>query len=226
MIKGILKDDIQIQKDSTINVIVKNGQRKKYEPWLEEFFTFAYDWMMKNTVFPKRLSADFIKHSEINRDLLGEIRNKHILELGTGSGRISRVLDKSNYYAGVDISRGLLKKAAKRFGKAGFPEYELFLASADNLPFKEEQFDLVVCNLSLNFFPDIGQVISEIRRTLNSNGQFFCSVPVPERKRKEAVIHGTLYTEERLKTYFTEAGFRFNSLPYINGAILYFIASY
>jgi len=226
MTKDIVKDDIQLQKDSTINYIVKNGQKTKYEPWLEEVLTFTYDWIMKNKVFPGRLSADFIKHDEINRDLLGELKNKRILELGTGSGRMSKVLDRSNYYVGVDISRGLLKKASKRFSKGRFSEYDLFLASAIDLPFKEDVFDFGICNLSFNFFPDIGQVISEIRRTLSPNGKFFCSVPVPERKRKEATIHGTLLSEEELKTLFFESGFRFNSLPYLNGAILYFIASY
>lgn len=58
---------------------------------------------------------------------------------------------------------------------------------------------------------------------LKPEATFFCSVPVSERKTSKSTIHGTLYSENELKTLFQKYNFDFESKPYENGALLYFI---
>jgi len=56
------------------------------------------------------------------------------------------------------------------------------------------------------------------------DGIFFCSVPIPDKKKPDVKIRGTLYSEEEQKQLFGKYGFRFEKLPYENGALLYFKA--
>jgi len=76
----------------------------------------------------------------------------------------------------------------------------------------------------MNFFADCEAFIREVRRILKGKGDFYASVPVPERKTTKSVIHGTLFTEEELKEKFTRHHFLFEPLPHQNGALLYFTA--
>ena len=65
------------------------------------------------------------------------IHNINVLEIGTGSGTLSEFLPNDNKYVGIDLSKGLLKKAILRFKEKEFKNFELFNTSAEELPFDE-----------------------------------------------------------------------------------------
>ncbi len=98
------------------------------------------------------------------------------------------------------------------------------MTSADELPFDDNLFDIVLCILSLNFFNDIKKVFKEINRVAAIDAIFICSVPVPERNRLKSTIRGTLYSEEELEKICQENGFGYESILVQNGALLYFRA--
>ena len=50
-------------------------------------------------------------------------------------------------------------------------------AMGEALPFRDEQFDFVICTQVLEYFPDPRQAASEIRRVLRKDGVAFLSVP-------------------------------------------------
>jgi hypothetical protein len=54
---------------------------------------------------------------------------------------------------------------------------------------------------------------------------FICCVPVPERKGFQGTIRGKLYSEAALRKRCQAHGFRFESMPFENGALLYFKAT-
>jgi len=111
-----LKSAIQTVKKGELFYIVKNGGRvKKFRPWLGDSFAFLYDFIMRNSVFPKKFGGDIETHYSILTQELGGVRNQQILELGAGSGSAVHFLRNENHYVGTDISSGLLKQAAKRF---------------------------------------------------------------------------------------------------------------
>jgi len=112
----------------------------------------------------------------------------------------------------------------KSFRSAGFKEAEFYVTSADDLPFDDNIFSICLCILSLNFFNDVEKTFQEIKRVLVSDALFICSVPVPERNRLQSTIRGTLYSEEELGRICQEQGFRLESFPNENGALLYFRA--
>ncbi len=218
-----LKDVDVIQKDS-LYYFVQDGARIKGKPWLGDLFSPLYDRMMEKSVYPKKLNADRRDHLHILQHELGAIPQCRLLELGTGTGDAVPFLLPTHEYTGIDVSPGLLKQAHKRLLAAGFSHFELYVTSAEFLPFQDEQFDACLCFLSLNFFSDIDTVIQDVKRLLVPGGIFIACVPVPERKTNKAKIHGTLYSEQELRAKFEKHGFRYHSLPYTNGSLLYFKA--
>jgi len=147
-----------------------------------------------------------------------------VLELATGSGNLSKVLPADNSYFGIDISEGLLKIAQRKYLESGYRDFKLFLCSVDNLIFKNNCFDVCICNLSLNFFSDLQNVICEIKRVLVSEGVFMFCVPVPERNKNSRIVRGNLFTEKELKDIFEENSFSFVPCDFKNGTLLYFKA--
>jgi SAM-dependent methyltransferase len=213
-----------IQKNKIYYLTNEDGKLKKYKPWLGDIFSFLYDRIMEKSIFPKKFRGNINEHYEILKNEYQNIRHSNILEIATGSGNIVYILNSHNKYTGIDISSGLLRKACLRFEETGFKEFELYNASAEELPFSDQIFDFAICNLSLNFFKDIDLFIRELKRVLKQGGTFFCSVPVPERKLPDSKIRGNLYSEKELKSIFEKYHFIFESKPFENGALLYFSA--
>ena len=98
------------------------------------------------------------------------------------------------------------------------------MTSADNLPFDDNLFDIALCILSLNFFNDINRVLQEVKRVAAPGAVFICSVPVLERNKVRSTIRGTLYSEEELREICKEHGLSYETIPFKNGALLYFRA--
>jgi SAM-dependent methyltransferase len=221
----MLKKGVRIVEKKVLRYIVENGNKiRRYNPWLGDSFSFLYDFIMKNSIFPKKFGADVNRHFEILRRELDEVHEKRVLELATGSGSAVCFLNNDNQYTGTDISPGLLRKARKKFMYAGFKDAEFYVTSADDLPFDEHIFDLCLCILSLNFFDNIAIVFQETKRVLKTGAIFLCCVPVPERNKRKSTIRGTLLTEEELRTMSQDHDFRFERIPAENGALLYFRA--
>ncbi|MFW6134674.1 MAG: class I SAM-dependent methyltransferase [Elusimicrobiota bacterium] len=220
-----IKDAVKITKRNGINYFLDdNNKLIKYKPWLGDLFSFLYDRIMEKSVFPKKFNASIKEHYKILREIFEDVSDKAIVEFATGSGDATRFLNNNNIYAGVDISSGLLRLAKKKFDKNGFTRIELYSADACETPFQSNTFDIAICNLSLNFFQSIDKFLSELQRILKTNGIFYCSVPIPERKKSKAIIHGTLYKLDDLKKMLENKNFNFEPLPHENGALLYFRA--
>jgi len=220
-----MKEPASIKKKNIHYVLDENGHVKKYKPWLGDIFSFLYDRIMEKSIFPGKFNATIDKHIEVLQKEFRDIHHARILEIATGSGNAALFLNKDNLYTGIDISPGLLRRAYARFQHSGFEKIELYISSADDLPFNDHNFDLAFCLLSLNFFDDIELFIKELKRVLKHGATFFCSVPVPERNPAKSNIRGILYTEKELKTFFESGGFIFESKSHENGALLYFTAS-
>ena len=220
-----LKPDVQVIKKRGLHYTVASGNRLiRFKPWLGDSFSFLYDSIMSNSVLPKKLGADVQKHYQILAQALAGTHGKQVLELATGSGSAVRFLNPDNRYTGTDISPNLLRQAVKRFTEAGFPEPEFYVASADDLPFENGMFDLCLCILSLNFFGNAETVFREVSRVLVPGGVLVCSVPVPERNRRQSRIRGNLYSEAQLETISQTHGLKFEPISCENGALLYFRA--
>ena len=137
----MLKKGIKTTEKNGLTYIVDEKNKVlRYKPWLGDIFSFMYDSIMENSVFPKKLGADINRHYEILGKALQNIHKQHVLELATGTGSAVNFLPNDNHYTGTDISPGLLKRAVKNFSNAGFTGTDFYVAGADNLPFENNHF--------------------------------------------------------------------------------------
>lgn len=213
-----------IKKDKIFYILQEKGKIKKYKPWLGDIFSFLYDKIMEKSVFPKKFCGTLTKHHEFLKEEYKNIHNSNVLEIATGSGVTAYLLNNDNSYTGIDISSGLLSQAVRKFGEKNFPDAEFYICGASDLPFTDEFFDVVICDLSLNFLGDPEPFIRGLKRIMKNGASFYCSVPVPERKDSKAIIHGNLMTEREIQILFERFDFTFMPRSFKNGALLYFEA--
>ena len=222
----MLRDGIQVINKKGLHYIVDDGVKlQTSKPWLGDAFSFLYDIIMQRSIFPKKFGGDMGLHYQILRKTLQDEHAKRVLELATGTGSAVNFLPNRNRYTGTDISPGLLRKAVKRFRDAAFENAQFYVTRADDLPFDDSVFDIVLCILSLNFFDDMESVLKEVKRVAAPTAFFICCVPVPERNKGQSTIRGSLLSEEALANLFETDGFNFEAIPAENGALLYFKAT-
>lgn len=96
-----------------------------------------------------------------------------VLDVGCGGGFSCEFMAKRGATAfGIDQSAKCIKQAQQHAASGGFSiEYQQ--GFAENLPYQDKTFDVVVCVDVLEHVSDLRQTISEISRVLQPNGLFF-----------------------------------------------------
>jgi ubiquinone/menaquinone biosynthesis C-methylase UbiE len=95
-----------------------------------------------------------------------------ILETAAGTGVVTEALHRALPEARItatDLNPPMLEQAAKRVGGDSVTLVE---ANAQELPFEDSSFDLVVCQFGIMFFPDKVAANSEARRVLRDGGKY------------------------------------------------------
>jgi ubiquinone/menaquinone biosynthesis C-methylase UbiE len=95
-----------------------------------------------------------------------------ILETATGTGILTEALHRAISDAEIvatDVNPAMLEFAAQRVRS---PLVSFQPADAQDLPFADESFDLVICQFGVMFFPDKIRANREARRVLTCNGHY------------------------------------------------------
>jgi ubiquinone/menaquinone biosynthesis C-methylase UbiE len=103
---------------------------------------------------------------------------ERVLDVACGTGIVARFAAATmatGHIVGLDINEGMLAVARSRSGGPG-PHIEWREASALDLPFPDDSFDLILCQLGLQFFPDQPRALREMIRVLVPNGRLALSV--------------------------------------------------
>lgn len=111
------------------------------------------------------------KELNVVEKLCNGFNNKKILEVGCGIGRLALLITKrGGIYFGIDNNQELIKYCKKKYKNLNFKK-----ADAKKLPFKNEEFDIILYSWVLPGIKDILFVIKEGYRVLKLHG-FFISV--------------------------------------------------
>ena len=117
-----------------------------------------------------------IQH-QIAQDTLQQLAlnaNDTVLDIGCGTGRHTAYLSaRSAVSVGVDIAPGMLRVAQQRDKKSHF-----VLADAQRLPFNANTFSKVFSSMALQWCDNPKQVIKELYRVTQPNGQLVLSIMV------------------------------------------------
>ena len=95
-------------------------------------------------------------------------QKKTILDVGTGTGRLAQEARRVTEHAtivGGDISIRQLRHAKEVTRGIQFVQH-----SIEQMPFKDEQFDAVICSMVLEHVESLLEAVSEIARILERNG--------------------------------------------------------
>ncbi|MEV0480267.1 class I SAM-dependent methyltransferase [Streptomyces sp. NPDC050508] len=98
------------------------------------------------------------------------LRPRTVLELAAGTGALTSALLTAVPTASVVATD--LNEAMVTAGSAREPRAEWRQADAQDLPFEDGGFDLVVCQFGVMFFPDRPAAYAEVRRVLAPQGRF------------------------------------------------------
>ncbi len=129
-------------------------------------------------------------------------RISNILDLGAGTGALSmHILKECSFRKqifAIDISSEMLAKITS-------PQISVHRAFAENLPFENDFFDIIVSRQCLHYIENLNMVISEIKRTLKNGGAFILSQIVPlDTETKEEWIKLMRFRQPLRKHFFTE----------------------
>jgi malonyl-CoA O-methyltransferase len=100
------------------------------------------------------------------------IQPKTILDIGCGTGFVTQGLKKQYPKAKIislDLSLAMLKKLSS-LNDGWFKKSKTVCADAENLPFKDEQFDLVISSLTFQWCQNTQGLFSGIQRCLKKEG--------------------------------------------------------
>jgi len=100
---------------------------------------------------------------------------ERVLDLGSGAGTDSliaaQMVGESGRVTGVDMTPAMLAKARAAAAEMGAANVEFVEAEAEQLPFADETFDVVVSNGVIDLIPDKEAVFSELYRVLAPSGR-------------------------------------------------------
>lgn len=100
-------------------------------------------------------------------DATGVARGSLVLDVGTGPGLVAAaVAGRGGGVTGIDFSEAMLAEARRRY-----PAIEFRQASADDLPFPDAAFDVVVSNLVVHHLGRPEQFLQEAHRVLRAGGR-------------------------------------------------------
>ncbi|MDH6214320.1 class I SAM-dependent methyltransferase [Streptomyces pseudovenezuelae] len=98
------------------------------------------------------------------------LRPRTVLELAAGTGALTSAVLTAVPTASVVATD--LNEAMVTAGSAREPRADWRQADAQELPFEDGSFDLVVCQFGVMFFPDRPAAYAEVRRVLAPQGRF------------------------------------------------------
>jgi demethylmenaquinone methyltransferase/2-methoxy-6-polyprenyl-1,4-benzoquinol methylase len=111
-----------------------------------------------------------------------------VLEIGSGTGQallvVARSVGNSGKVFGIDLSWGMIAKAADKLEKASLSERSSLLrGDAVHLPFQGDFCDAILMSFTLELFHpgDMSRVLSECQRVLRESGSL-CVVALAEKE--------------------------------------------
>jgi 2-polyprenyl-3-methyl-5-hydroxy-6-metoxy-1,4-benzoquinol methylase len=142
-------------------------------------------------------------------ELLGDVENLHVLDIGCGDGRLcSKLSQKGAVVQGIDGSRELLIKAQEQASGIQFIEHDL----SNGLPNLSQRYDIAVSIMTVMDIPDIRPLFKTVPDILSSNGRFVFSLLHPAFWNQKSILdENTGQWFKRVNGYLKEEMWRVES---------------
>jgi SAM-dependent methyltransferase len=112
---------------------------------------------------------------------LAEVKEgDRVLDVATGIGEpavtAARRVGARGHVIATDIAPGMLEIGRERAAELGLSNIEFREADAEDLDLPDQEFDAALSRFGLMFFPDLGEALQRIRRSLVPGGRFAAAV--------------------------------------------------
>jgi ubiquinone/menaquinone biosynthesis C-methylase UbiE len=168
--------------------------------------------------------TDFGKYAasaqnELMMNLLKPLPGQSLLDIGCGTGNHLRLFGKSGVdAAGLEPSVFMLKRAKEK--QEG--ECKLMLARGEQLPIKDDAFDLSILFTTLEFCQDPAEVLKEVGRVTKKRifiGVLNCWSFLAVARRIKGCFHSSIYDKAQFYSLWKlkrvlKRSLRFNSLSW------------
>ncbi len=116
--------------------------------------------------------------SDILFELLDIQPNDNVLDLGCGTGHISKLIKEktSGGVVGVDSSEGMIEKAKEKYAEEGL---SFRVCSAEQLDY-ESEFEVIFCNSVFQWFVDPKQALKACYNALRDRGRMAMQAPATD----------------------------------------------
>jgi ubiquinone/menaquinone biosynthesis C-methylase UbiE len=119
----------------------------------------------------------FVRYADDLASRLADLQHGRILETAAGTGMVTRAmvsaLPESVSIVATDLNQPMLDHASSQLPSTRVTWRQ---ADAQRLPFIDGEFDAVVCQFGVMFFPDKPLAFSEAYRVLKPGGRFLFNV--------------------------------------------------
>jgi SAM-dependent methyltransferase len=103
------------------------------------------------------------------------VRGERVLDVGSGAGTdslvASQMVGPDGYVTGIDTTPEMLARARTAASEMGASNVEFVEAEAEQLPFDDGSFDVVISNGVIDLIPDKDAVFAELFRVLEPGGR-------------------------------------------------------
>lgn len=107
-------------------------------------------------------------------------QGRRILDVACGTGIVARnaaaLVGSGGRVVGLDTNEGMIRVARKCAIQEGRPKIEWYQNDVCHMPFSNGEFDIVVCQQGLQFFPDRKAALREMARVLVPGGRLAVSI--------------------------------------------------
>jgi ubiquinone/menaquinone biosynthesis C-methylase UbiE len=147
-----------------------------------------WEWLLHN------LSDSFHKLFKEEKKYLQKIitPDAKVLEVGCGDGRsIFDILPVTKNITGIDNDNKAISNAKNNL--SNYSSIKIIKADATKLPFKDKEFDFVVCiDTFVNFADKKFIILEEMKRVLKNSGKIIFSVYSDEAKSERIKVYDGL----------------------------------
>lgn len=145
-----------------------NQKQEKKEQIEVMFDNIATKYDFLNRLLSMRI--DTIWRRKVVKSALSVAPNK-ILDVACGTGDLSIMLAKKCCceVVGLDLSAGMVDVGRKKVAKTDL-NIDLQVGDAENLPYTDNEFDVVTCAFGVRNFGNLKQGLVEMKRVLKPNG--------------------------------------------------------
>lgn len=153
--------------------------------------------------------------------LLGDIRNKKILDLGCGNGDLCKQLTKKGaLVVGLDGSANMIKEAKHNFKNGTYVVCDVL---HEPLPFRKSSFDVVTAKMLLDIVSSMQTVSIKAMQVLKKKGLYVIEVPHPIRPFVVKKPHGYIGISDYRKEVHGIIQFSNVNFAYYHRSVSYYI---